>query len=152
MSTGGLPADRLDRILTAVETIEESLAVLVRKQRVSREEYQDDSDVRDVVERRFVKMTEASIDIATVLVRYVRGEPPTTNAETMRSLGEVGILSGDLSEEMAQAARFRNVLSHTYGNVIDHDVVYNALQDLDRYRRFVRAIRDYLDDAGLLEG
>jgi len=53
---------------------------------------------------------------------------------------------------MAQAARFRNVLSHTYGYVIDHDVVYNAVQDLDRYRRFVRAIRDYLDDAGLLEG
>ena len=69
----------------------------------------------------------------------------------MRTLGEMGVLSEPLTEEMAQGARFRNVLSHTYGNVLDHDVVYNALQNLDRYRSFVRAIRDYLDSIGALE-
>jgi hypothetical protein len=40
----------------------------------------------------------------------------------MRALGEIGVLSGSLAEEMAQGTRFRNVLSHTYGNIIDHDV------------------------------
>lgn len=39
MTTSGFPADRLNRILTAVETIEESLGILSRKQRVSREDY-----------------------------------------------------------------------------------------------------------------
>jgi hypothetical protein len=39
MTDAGLPADRLNRILTAVETIEESLGVLARKQRISREEF-----------------------------------------------------------------------------------------------------------------
>lgn len=56
-----------------------------------------------------------------------------------------------MTEEMAQAARFRNVLSHTYGDVIDDDVVYNAPQDLDRYREFVRAVRDHLDAIGALD-
>jgi uncharacterized protein YutE (UPF0331/DUF86 family) len=42
----------------------------------------------------------------------------------MRALGDMGFLSGVLAEEMAQGARFRNVLSHTYGNSINHDVVY----------------------------
>ena len=62
MTDEGLPAVRLTRILTAVETIEESLGVLARKQRVSHADYKTDSDTRDIVERRFVKMTEAAID------------------------------------------------------------------------------------------
>lgn len=51
----------------------------------------------------------------------------------MQALGEIGILSDTTAEQMMQAARFRNLLAHTYGEIIDHDIVYNALQDLDRY-------------------
>ncbi|WP_458206708.1 type VII toxin-antitoxin system HepT family RNase toxin [Haladaptatus sp. NG-SE-30] len=150
MTTDEFPADRLNRILTAVETIEESLGVLARKQRVSREEYKTDSDTRDIVERRFVKMTEASIDIGEELVKHERGQPPASNPESMRALGEISILSSSTAEQMAQGARFRNVLSHTYGHIIDHDVVYNTLQDLERYRTFVIEIRDHLDSIGAL--
>jgi uncharacterized protein YutE (UPF0331/DUF86 family) len=151
MTDEPFPADRLNRILTAVETIEESLGRLARKQQVSREEYLNDSDARDIVERRFVKMTEASIDIGEELVKHDRGQPPTSNPDAMRALGELGILSPPTAEEMAQAARFRNVLSHTYGQIIDHDVVYNALQDLERYRTFVVEVRDYLVSIGALD-
>jgi uncharacterized protein YutE (UPF0331/DUF86 family) len=121
MTDEEVPADRLNRIVTAVETIEESLGVLARKQRVTREAYKADSDTRDIVERRFVKMTEAAIDISEELVKHERGRPPTSNPASMRTLGEMGVLSGSLAEEMAQGTRFRNVLSHTYGNVIDHE-------------------------------
>lgn len=151
MTDEGLPADRLNRVLTAVETIDESLGILVRKQQVSREAYKTDSDTRDIVERRFVKMTEAAIEIAEVLVKHERGQPPASNPASMRTLGEIGVLSGSLAEEMAQGARFRNVLSHTYGNSIDHDIVYNALHDLERYRAFVEAVRDYLESTGALD-
>lgn len=151
MTTDGFPADRLNRILTAVETIEESLGVLARKQPISRDAYKTDSDTRDIVERRFVKMTEASIDIGTELVKHERGQPPASNPASMQALGEVGVLSGSLAEEMAQGARFRNVLSHTYGSIIDHDAVYNALQDLDRYQMFVKEVREYLDSIGALD-
>lgn len=152
MTDEAIPADRLDRILTAVETIEESIGVLVQRQDLSRDGYKNNSDARDIVERRFVKMTEAAIDIGEELVKYERGRPPQSNAAAMRALEEVGILSPDLAEEMAQGARFRNVLSHTYGRAIDHDVVYNALQDLERYRLFVHAVRDHLDSVGALDG
>jgi uncharacterized protein YutE (UPF0331/DUF86 family) len=96
-----------------------------------------DSDTRDIVERRFVKLTEASIDIGEELVKYERGEPPASNPASMRALEKLDILTPPVAEEMAQAARFRNVLSHTYGQIINHDIVYNALQDLDHYRLFV---------------
>lgn len=51
---------------------------------------------------------------------------------------------------MAQAALFRNVLAHEYGNVLDHDTIYEALQDLERYRLFLSEVRDYLEEAGAL--
>jgi uncharacterized protein YutE (UPF0331/DUF86 family) len=96
-------------------------------------------------------MTEAAIDIAEELIKQERSQPPTSNPASMRALGEMGVLSEALAEEMAQGARFRNVLSHTYGEIIDHDVVYNALQDLERYRAFVQAVRDHLDSIGALD-
>ena len=97
-------------------------------------------------------MTEAAIDIGEELVKQERGPPPQSNPEAMRALGDLGILTPSTAEQMAQGARFRNVLAHTYGQIIDHDVVYNALQDLERYRAFVVEIRDYLDSIGALDG
>lgn len=151
MTDEPFPADRLERILTAVETIEASLGVLARKQSLSREAYRADSDAQDIVERRFVKMTEAAIDIGEELVKHERGSPPASNPESMRALEELGILSASTAEEMAQGTRFRNVLAHTYGDIIDRDVVYNALQDLERYRQFVVEVREYLESTGALD-
>lgn len=151
MTTDPVPTDRLNRILDAVETIEESIGILARKQQLGRDEYKADSETRDIVEPRFVKMTEAAIDISEELVKQERGQPPASNPKSMRVLAQVGVLSTETAEQMAQAARFRNVLSHTYGQIIDHDVVYNALQDLERYRTFVVEIREYLDSISALD-
>ncbi|WP_136592189.1 type VII toxin-antitoxin system HepT family RNase toxin [Salinigranum halophilum] len=152
MTDDAFPSDRLNHILVAVETIEESLGTLARKQQLTRDAYKSDSDTQDIVERRFVKMTEAAIDIGEELVKQERGPPPQSNPEAMRALGDLGILTPSTAEQMAQGARFRNVLAHTYGQIIDHDVVYNALPDLERYRVFVVEIRDYLDSIGALDG
>ena len=61
-----LSEDRIERIVNAVEAIEESLAILTTKQPLSLEEYLTEQETRDVVERRFVKLTEATLDIASV--------------------------------------------------------------------------------------
>lgn len=151
MTTDPIPADQLNRLLTAVETIEDCLGVLARKQRISREAYKTTPDTQDIVERRFVKLTEASIDIGEVLVKHDRGQPPASNPASMQALSEIGVLSETTAEQMAQATRFRNVLAHTYGSIIDHDIVYNALQDLERYRTFMIEVREYLDDIGALD-
>jgi uncharacterized protein YutE (UPF0331/DUF86 family) len=146
-----LSASQLSRLVTAVETIETSLGVLVEKRPVDRATYKRDSDVQDVVERRFVKMTEAALDIGAVLLAHERGQPVDSNPGTMRVLADAGVVRDDTAAEMANAARFRNVLAHTYGDVIDHDVVYDALHDLERYRAFVHEIRSYLESIDALD-
>jgi len=145
-----LDESAVERIVTAAETVEESLGVLAEKASLSRVEYVEDRESRDVVERRFVKATEATLDIAETIVVHERGNCPESNPATMRALAEVGVLDETTAESMAQAARFRNVLAHIYGDVIDHDVVYNALGDLERYREFLVAVRAYLDETGAL--
>ncbi len=57
-----LSEDNVERIVRAVETIEVSLAVLSNKQSMSRDAYVADRESRDVVERRFVKLTEATLE------------------------------------------------------------------------------------------
>jgi Uncharacterized conserved protein len=136
----------IERIVTAVETVETSLAVLADKQSLSREMYCADREARDVVERRFVKTTEAVLDIAETIVVCERGTHPESNPAAMMALADLDVLAADTAEEMAQAARFRNVLAHTYGDVIDNDEVYDALQNLTRYRDFLVEVRAYLDD------
>jgi uncharacterized protein YutE (UPF0331/DUF86 family) len=138
----------IERIVTAVETVETSLAVLADKQSLSCEAYHADRAARDVVERRFVKTTEAVLDIAETIVVHERGAHPESNPAAMMALADLDVLATDTAEEMAQAARFRNVLAHTYGDVIDHDEVYDALQNLTRYRDFLVEVRAYLDETG----
>jgi uncharacterized protein YutE (UPF0331/DUF86 family) len=140
--------DDVERVLTAAETIAESLGVLAEYQSMDREAYRDDREARDVVERRFVKATEAALDIGSTLVVHERGSVPDSNPGTMRALADEGVLTEATAESMAQAARFRNVLAHTYGSVIDHDAVYDGLQDLERYRGFLREVRTYLHETG----
>ena len=145
-----LSEDDIERIASAAETMEMSLSVLAEKQSLSRTAYRNDQESRDVVERRFVKLTEATLDIAQTIVAHERGTPAESNPATMVALDNLGIFDRVTTAEMVQAARFRNVLAHTYGDAIDHDDVYAALQDLDRYRDFLHDVRTYLDEAGVL--
>ena len=68
----------------------------------------------------------------------------------MVTMDDAGVFDPVTTVEMVQAARSRNVLAHTYGDAIDHDDVYAALQDLDRYREFLHEVRAYLDETDAL--
>lgn len=141
----------IERIVVAVETMETSLAILADKQALSAVEYRSNPETRDVVERRFVKLTEAALDIAKTVAVHEQGVRPESNPAAMMALGEVGILDETTTQKMAEAARFRNVLAHTYGDAVDHEAVYDALGDLERYRDFLIAVRTYLSAIGALE-
>jgi len=144
--------DEIRRILDAVDTIEDCLGRLVdARDGLDRAEYKSEPDMQDIVERRFVRMTEATLDIGETIIVHERPAPPESNPATMRTLERLDILPAELAAEMGDAARFRNILPHTYGDTIDHDIVYDALHNLDRYRNFVFEVREYSEENGALE-
>jgi uncharacterized protein YutE (UPF0331/DUF86 family) len=143
-------SERVETMVEKAEFVEECLAILASRQSISREDYRTDPVTRDVVERRFEKASQACIDIGRMLLRDIDGRAPDSNAAVMERLATVGVLSEETASDMAQAAMFRNVLAHEYGDVLDQDIVYEALQDLGRYRTFLHEFRDYLVDVGAI--
>lgn len=117
--------------------IETCLEILAERQSVDPDEYAERIEVRDVVERRFETMTQACVDVAQMLLVEFGVEVPEANAETMHALASEDVLTEDTAESMAEACGLRNVLAHEYGSVVDDGIVYEALQDLTRYREFL---------------
>lgn len=142
--------DRVETIVEKAEFVESCLEILASKQSVSIETYRDDPELRDVVERRFEKATQACLDVARMLLKDLDGRAPDSNAAAMYRLEDHGVLTESTAQAMAEAALFRNVLAHEYGDVLEHDVVHDALQDLERYRDFLYEVREYLADVDAL--
>jgi uncharacterized protein YutE (UPF0331/DUF86 family) len=143
-----LPADRANRIADAVEAIERNVSDLRAYRRLSREEYTSPTDRnrRDAIERKFVKLTEATLDIASELCKEERQTLPEKRKDKITALAEEGIIDEALAERLRAAVGFRDVLAHTYGPVVNDDIVYDALQnDLERYVDFVKAVDGYLN-------
>lgn len=139
-----------ERVVRKVEYIEEALEVLTEKQALGPDEYADSRDVKDVVERRLVTVTQACIDIARVILSALDVRQAESNAGAVQQLEQHDVLTEATAEKLAEAARFRNVLAHEYGPVIDDVQVYESLQDLTRYRDFLHEVREFLQERGAL--
>ena len=135
------------RIIQKVEYIEQAVTVLSRKQSLALSEYLADREQRAIVEREFQTALEACIDISELLLKSLSAEIPETNAEKFARLGEIEILTADTAEAMQEAARFRNVLAHTYGFDLDNEQIYHHLQaDLHWFPTFLTEVRVALTD------
>lgn len=133
-----------ERIVDNAEYIRDCLKILVQKQSLTKDAYLADRTAQDVVERRFETTIQACIDIASQILTVEDESVPEVYADRMRALVDSGVLSVELGEQMAATAGFRNILAHRYGTTIDDELVYESLQDLDRFREYLTAVREYL--------
>lgn len=144
------PADLLARIADGVEAIERTVTELRDLQGISRAAYKRDENRlrRDAVERKFEKLTAAVIDVGETVLRIERESIPDRRKAVVTELEAVGVIDAALAEKLRAAVGFRDVLAHTYGPVVNDDIVYDALQNsLDRYVSFVECIDQYLSES-----
>ena len=144
------PADLLARIANGVEAIERTVTELRDLQGISRAAYKRDENRlrRDAVERKFEKLTAAVIDVCETVLRIERESIPDRRKAVVTELEAVGVIDAALAEKLRAAVGFRDVLAHTYGPVVNDDIVYDALQNsLDRYVSFVECIDQYLSES-----
>lgn len=135
-----------ERILDKATYVQEAVGVLERKRALDEDEYLSDREQRDIVEREFQTAIEACLDIAALLCKELTGGVPEENASKFGVLAGQDVLSQETAERMKQAAGFRNVLAHTYGDDIDDELVYRSLQtELDWFPTFLRDVRTFLD-------
>ncbi|WP_247730627.1 type VII toxin-antitoxin system HepT family RNase toxin [Halovivax limisalsi] len=146
----GLSAERATRIADAIEDIERNVSGLERYQKLSRSEYCADEalEQREAVERKFEKLIAATVDVAETILAAEGTSVPGRRKDTIAGLEQRDIIEEDLAQQLRDAVGFRDVLAHTYGPVINDDIVYDALQTgLDRFVGFAEAVESYLDDA-----
>ena len=147
MSESTLPVERANRLADAVEDIERNVTQLRSYQDLSLEEYRapEGHERRDAIERKFVKLTEAMLDIASEICKQERGTAPARRKAQIEVLEAEGIIQSNLAKRLRDAVGFRDVLAHSYGPVINDDLVFDALgNDLGRYVEFVEAVDTYL--------
>lgn len=134
------------RLVEKAEYVGEAVTLLAGKRdTLSFDEYRTDREQRDIVEREFETAIEACIDIGEMVLRAEGGDVPETNAQVFRELGTRSIVDQGVAERMAQAAGFRNILSHQYWNEIDDRDVYNSLQTgLSLFRTYLQQIREFV--------
>ena len=113
---------------------------LKRMQGLSKREYGADMVTRRAVERTFVNLIQACIDLAKH-IRSTEGLSPSgTSKREIEALESAEIISSETREHIEEAVGFRNLLTHRYGE-IDHEVVYETLQnDLRWFERFQQEI------------
>lgn len=146
--TDEMPADRANRIADAVESIERNVSRLREVQQVSRSEYkaEDSQDLRDATERKFEKLTEAVLDVAEEILKQEHVSVPQRRKDKITAIERTGMIGADLAKRLRETVEFRDVLSHTYGPIVNDDIVYDAVQNsLERYVEFVEAVDEYFE-------
>jgi uncharacterized protein YutE (UPF0331/DUF86 family) len=126
-------ADLLDRL-------GREAADLRRLAGLAPEEILSDIDKLKSVKYSFVIAIEVCIDIAQHLVSRNALRAPVSFADAFAVLHEAGVLDEGLAADLADMARFRNLLVHGYARVDDRIVVRILRDRLGDIDAFVRAV------------
>lgn len=129
-----------DLIRARFHDIQRSLDRLEAIRTLSLEAFLADQDVRDIAHYRLLTAIEAALQICYHVCARRLQRVPEDYAACFALLGDAGLLSPQLSQDLQRMARFRNVLVHVYWD-IDEPQVHAILQSsLDDLRAFVTEV------------
>jgi len=129
--------DRLERLEAMLEQLEEVRAG-------GEGAYLADAQRRLATERLLQLSIQICIDLAAQVVSEQSAAPPSSYAEVFKILGDKGVVSAEVAERLASAARQRNLLVHLYME-IDDRMVFASLASLDDIREFATAVERLAD-------
>jgi len=119
-----------------ISAIRKYLNILERYKKYSRQEIEQDVDIRGAVERYLYLATQATIDLAEAVIAYHRYRKPTTMTDAFYILNEEGVIPNELTEKMVGMVGFRNVVAHDYDRInydITYDILQNGLKDIEEF-------------------
>lgn len=128
-----------------ITAVEKYLKTVEGYKKYSQEEIEKSPDLKGAVERYLYLVVQACIDLSEAVVSFKNFRKPTTYRESFEILGEEGILTPDLVNEMTKMTGFRNIIAHDYEKV-DYSKVQDILQNrLPDVEEFLSQIKKYLD-------
>jgi uncharacterized protein YutE (UPF0331/DUF86 family) len=123
-------------IRTRCLDISESVERLDKIRHDPRDTFLKDLDTQDIACYRLLVAIEAALGICYHIAAKQLKKVPEQYAECFALVGDAGIISSELSENLQKMAPFRNLLVHMYWKV-DYEAVYQIIQNgLNDLRRF----------------
>ncbi|SHM87458.1 Uncharacterized conserved protein YutE, UPF0331/DUF86 family [Caldanaerovirga acetigignens] len=92
----------------------------------------------------FIVMIEAATNIANHICARLLNKVPSTYSETFLLLGESGLIKKELAINLAQMAKFRNLLVHSYGVIDDRRMLKIMREDLVDVENFLRSLGELI--------
>lgn len=120
-----------------ISSIRKYLKILDGYKKYSKEEIENDVNIKGATERYLYLAAQATIDLAESVIAYKKFRKPSTLAESFDILKEEKIISGEMAEKMTGMTGFRNVIAHDYEK-INYDLVYRIIQqDIKDVEEFI---------------
>ena len=107
-----------------------------RYEKYSKEEVENNIDIRGAVERYLYLVVQSTIDLAESIIAYKKLRKPTTMAESFHILYETEMIPLELMQKLVQMTGFRNAIAHAYEDLdygIVIDVLHNGKKDIAEF-------------------
>ncbi|MBU2523490.1 MAG: DUF86 domain-containing protein [Nanoarchaeota archaeon] len=133
------------RIKDKIEDIERYLSELYSMVPLSFKEYEQDLKSKAACERYIEKIVEAFVDLGFLAIKEKKLDMPEDDLQIFDILQNCGLLTNELSNNLQNAKRMRNVIVHEYGH-IDDGIVFNALHEKLKkdVEEFIQCIKENL--------
>lgn len=128
----------------------ERLNRLRRFREVTVDEYSENLDYQDIVERNLEVLIQAAADTNRYILTRLSALSTEclgqiTNADSFLLMAQVDALPEELAAQLAESGRFRNVLAHLYDEILPERVIAALRLILQYYPDYIYAIQSYLD-------
>ena len=135
-----------DVILNKIQTIEQCLKRIQEEYIGSEDAFAENYTKQDSVILNLERASQASIDIATHIIKTERLGLPNTSRELFDMLLEAKIISHKTCKHMQGMVGFRNIAVHDYQNLNLEIVVAIVEKHLGDFEGFIREVFEgYLD-------
>ena len=132
-----------DLVRSRCQEITDSVERIRRIKALSLEIFLEDQDQKDIACYRLQIAIEAALGLCYHIAAKQLRQVPEEYAQCFVLLEQAGIITPELSGNLQQMARFRNLLVHMYWK-IDYATVYNIIEnntdDLEEFSRQVVAL------------
>ncbi|MBS3809476.1 MAG: DUF86 domain-containing protein [Desulfobacterales bacterium] len=113
----------------------------------SRDEFDKDPYLRDIVERNLEVAAQCCIDICNRIISLEKAKKPVDSHDAIIRAGELNIIDAEFAKRIAPIAGFRNIFVHGYLG-LDWDEIYRNLQRLEDLLQFADAIANWIRTRG----
>lgn len=130
--------------------IKNRVSRLKRFSNITPEEYQENLDYQDIIERSLEVLIQAAADINRYILKRKLNLSSSqvgqiANSESFIMLAQSDVLPELLATELAESGKFRNVLAHLYDEILPEKVIDALSRTLLYYPSYLEAIRLCLD-------